>query len=124
MGLLDWFKKKQNVPKVDIDTFPELVLLFPEGKAEMGAEILRIQDKVHSPINEFSPVLVFIVRDLFFDKTLAEFILAVELHSVVLLDVVDERIALAHAADESQIAHVAPRADVVGEDVLGSLVAL
>ena len=72
MGLLDWFKKKQNVPKVDIDTFPELVLLFPEGKAEMGAEILRIQDKVHSPINEFSPVLVFIVRDLFFDKTLAE----------------------------------------------------
>ena len=53
-----------------------------------------------------------------------DFALTVELNPVVLLYIVDECIALAYAADESQIAHVAPSADVVGEDVLGCLVAL
>lgn len=72
MGLFDWFKKKQSVPKIDMNIFPELVLLFPDGKAEMGGEMLRIQDELHRPINEFSRVFVFVVRDLFFDKTLAE----------------------------------------------------
>jgi hypothetical protein len=56
-------------------------------------------------------------------EVLAEFVLAIELYPVVLLDVVDERIALAHVADEPQVAHVTPCADVVGEDVLGCLVA-
>ena len=59
-----------------------------------------------------------------FDKALTELHLAVELYLVVLLEVVDGRIALTHVSDELAVAHVASRADVISKNVLGGLVAL
>ncbi len=70
MSIFNLFHRRKK--EVQMSIFPELLLLFPEGKKQFGEFLIKTQNLFNKDAKYFSTYLISITHDLFFDKSLAE----------------------------------------------------